>query len=91
MRNALAEVFTTPKNVRTMPNTFSQIYIQVVFAVQGRQSLITSKRKEELQKYITGIITRQGQKLIAILHARSQSRADRAATQHGALGSRGRP
>jgi putative transposase len=49
-----------------MANTYTQIYIQVVFAVQGRQSLIRPERKEELQKYITGIITRQGQKLIAI-------------------------
>ena len=49
-----------------MANTYTQIYIQVVFAVQGRQSLIRPERKEELQKYMTGIVTRQGQKLIAI-------------------------
>ena len=49
-----------------MANTYSQIYIQVVFAVQGRQSLIRAERKEELQKYITGIVTRQKQKLLAI-------------------------
>jgi len=49
-----------------MANTYSQIYVQIVFAPQGRQSLIGPERKEELQKYITGIITRQGQKLIAI-------------------------
>jgi len=49
-----------------MANTYSQIYIQVVFAVQGRQNLIRAERKEELHKYITGIISRQGQKLIAV-------------------------
>jgi REP element-mobilizing transposase RayT len=49
-----------------MPNTYSQIYIQVVFAVEGRQSLIQPERKEELHRYITGIVTRQGQKLLAI-------------------------
>ncbi len=49
-----------------MANTYTQIYIQAVFAVQGRQNLIGSERKEELHKYITGIVTRQGQKLIAI-------------------------
>lgn len=49
-----------------MANTYTQIYIQVVFAVQGRQNLIRPDRKEELQKYITGIVTRQGQKLLAI-------------------------
>ena len=36
-----------------MANTFSQIYIQAVFAVSGRQSLIKPKFKEELYKYIT--------------------------------------
>jgi len=40
-----------------MANTYTQIYIHVVFAVQGRQNLILPDRKEELQKYITGIIT----------------------------------
>src|SRR6266850_4111298 len=49
-----------------MANTYSQIYIQIVFAVQGKQNLIRPDRKEELHKYITGIITRQGQKLLAI-------------------------
>jgi putative transposase len=49
-----------------MPNTYSQIYIQIVFAVEGRQNLIAPDRKEELQKYITGIITRRNQKLLAI-------------------------
>ena len=49
-----------------MANTYTQIYLHVVFAVQGRQSLIRKKNKEELQKYITGIIQNQGQKLIAI-------------------------
>jgi REP element-mobilizing transposase RayT len=49
-----------------MANTYTQIYIQVVFAPQGRQNLIRQERKEELQKYMTGIVTRQGQKLIAI-------------------------
>jgi REP-associated tyrosine transposase len=49
-----------------MPNTYTQIYIQVVFAVEARQSLIRPERKEELQKYISGIVTRQGQKLLAV-------------------------
>jgi putative transposase len=41
-----------------MAHTYTQIYIQVVFAVQGRQNLIRPERKEELQKYMTGIVTR---------------------------------
>lgn len=49
-----------------MANTFSQIYIQTVFAVSNRQSLIRSEFKEELYKYITGIVRNQGQKLISI-------------------------
>ena len=49
-----------------MPNTYSQIYIQTVFAVDGRLSLIRPEFKEELYKYITGIVRNQRQKLIAI-------------------------
>jgi len=50
----------------SVANTFSQIYIQTVFAVETRQSLIKPDFKEELYKYITGIVRNQGQKLIAI-------------------------
>ncbi|MBX9888558.1 MAG: IS200/IS605 family transposase [Flavobacteriaceae bacterium] len=49
-----------------MANTYSQIYIHVVFAVKGRQNLISKNWKDELYKYITGIVTNEGQKLIAI-------------------------
>jgi REP element-mobilizing transposase RayT len=49
-----------------MANTFSQIYIQTVFAVSGRMSLITPTFKEDLYKYIAGIVKNQGQKLISI-------------------------
>ncbi len=49
-----------------MANTYSQIYIQAVFAVEGRQSLIPPEHNDELQKYITGIVSAQRHKLIAI-------------------------
>jgi len=49
-----------------MANTFSQIYLQAVFAVSNRQSLIKPTFKEELYKYITGIVKNQKQKLISI-------------------------
>lgn len=49
-----------------MANTFSQIYIQTVFAVSNRQTLIKPNFKADLYKYVTGIITNQGQKLITI-------------------------
>lgn len=49
-----------------MANTYTQIYIQVVFAVQGRQNLIRPEFKDELYKYIAGIIRNHGQKLLVI-------------------------
>jgi putative transposase len=49
-----------------MANTYTQIYIQIVFAVEGRQSLIAPEHNDELQKYITGIVSAQRHKLIAI-------------------------
>ena len=49
-----------------MANTYTQIYVHVVFAVEGRQNLIRPEHNDELQKYITGIVSGQKQKLIAI-------------------------
>ncbi|MCA0428115.1 MAG: IS200/IS605 family transposase [Bacteroidetes bacterium] len=49
-----------------MAGTFSQIYIQVVFAVKGRESLIEKEWEERLYQYITGIVRAKQQKLIAI-------------------------
>ena len=49
-----------------MSNTYSQIYIQVVFAVKRREHFIKEKFREELQKYIAGIIEEKKQKLYAI-------------------------
>jgi putative transposase len=49
-----------------MANTYTQIHIQIVFAVEGRQNLLPPEHNVELQKYITGIVSGQGQKLVAI-------------------------
>src|SRR4051812_4577027 len=49
-----------------MANTYTQIYVHIVFAVEGRQNLVKSERKEELHMYVTGIVTRNGHKLLAI-------------------------
>ena len=49
-----------------MPNTYSQLYIQIVFAVKGRQAFIKENFREEVQKYISGIIAQKNQKLYAI-------------------------
>jgi REP element-mobilizing transposase RayT len=49
-----------------MANTYSQIYIHTIFSVKGRQKLISKNFKDELYKYITGIIRNKGQKLLQI-------------------------
>ncbi len=49
-----------------MAGTFSQIYIQVVFAVQGRQNLLQKEWRQEVFKYMAGIIKNKGQKPIII-------------------------
>ncbi len=49
-----------------MANTYTQIYIQAVFAVQNRISLIKKEWRDDLFKYITGIVKNQGHKLIII-------------------------
>ena len=47
-------------------STYTQIYIQVVFAVQGRDSLIHPDWETNLFKYITGIVQNKEQKMLAI-------------------------
>ena len=49
-----------------MADTYTQLYIHIVFAVKGRQSLIPKQHKAELHKYITGVITGKNQKVIQI-------------------------
>ena len=49
-----------------MPNTYTQIYIHIVFAVKGRQPLIPKEHKSELHRYITGIVRNKKQKIIQI-------------------------
>ena len=45
-----------------MAGTYSQIYIQIVFAVKGRQNLLQKPWREEVFKYMCGIIRNKGQK-----------------------------
>ena len=47
-------------------STYSQIYIQTIFAVKGRNGLIQPEWEERLYKYITGIVQNKGQKMLAI-------------------------
>ena len=49
-----------------MPSSFSKFYRQLIIAVKGRENLIANSGKEELYKYISGIITGKGQKSIII-------------------------
>ena len=45
-----------------MAGTYSQIYIQIVFAVHGRQNLLQKEWREEVFKYMSGIIKNKGHK-----------------------------
>ena len=49
-----------------MPNTYTQIHIQTIFAVQNRYCLVHKEWKDELYRYITGIIQNHGHKLLQI-------------------------
>ena len=49
-----------------MANTYTQLYIHIVFAVKGRVNLIPKSHKEELHKYITGIVQKRRHKMLAI-------------------------
>jgi REP element-mobilizing transposase RayT len=49
-----------------MANTYTQIYIHLVFAVSGRQNLIAKQHREELHKYITGIVQNRQHKMLAV-------------------------
>ncbi|HLN55259.1 MAG TPA: transposase [Bacteroidales bacterium] len=47
-------------------STYSQIYIQIVFAVQGRDNIIKPEWENRLYQYIAGFIRNKKQKLLAI-------------------------
>lgn len=49
-----------------MANTYSQILIHVVFTVKGRSNLIEKKWRNDIHRYISGIITSKGQKSIIV-------------------------
>lgn len=49
-----------------MANTFSQIYLQFVFAVKHRQCLIPHEQKDELHQYITGLVQNRKSKMLAV-------------------------
>ena len=66
-----------------MDNTYTQIHIQAVFAVQNRDCVISKTWKEQLYKYITGIIQNNGHKVLTIngmpdhIHESSKSSSEK--------------
>ena len=54
------------ENGYSMAKTYTQLYIHIVFSVKHRQNLIHKSWKEELYKYITGIVKGKSQKLYSI-------------------------
>lgn len=48
------------------PDTFSQMYIYVVFAVKGRANVIREQHREQVQRYMTGIAQNRKVKVLAI-------------------------
>jgi putative transposase len=59
-------MFTETMKIKHMANTYTQIYIQAVFTVQNKLSLIRPDWQEELYKFITGIVQNNRHKMIAI-------------------------
>jgi putative transposase len=49
-----------------MANTYSKIHLQFVFAVKNRQCVIKKHWKNDLYKYMTGIIQNYDHKVLAI-------------------------
>jgi putative transposase len=49
-----------------MANTYTQCYFQLVFAVKYREALIKKQWKDNLEKYVTGIVQNHKHKVLAI-------------------------
>jgi putative transposase len=49
-----------------MANTYTQLYVQIIFSPAGRQNLISEHIKNDIYKYITGIIKNKNQKPMII-------------------------
>jgi len=49
-----------------MPNTYSKLHAQIIFAVKGRSNFIQNEWRDEFYKYISGIVDGKSQKLYSI-------------------------
>ena len=56
----------TTKNLIIMADSFSQVYLHFVIAVKGRQNLLQKPWREEVFKYMSGIVTAKKEKSIII-------------------------
>ena len=55
-----------PLSIIVMANTYTQMFVQIVFAVQHRENLISEKHREEIEKYICGTVSNNKSKPLAI-------------------------
>ena len=49
-----------------MANTYTQLFVQLVFAVQGRESLIPKSNRESIHKYITSVVQNDEHKMLSL-------------------------
>ncbi len=49
-----------------MANTYTQLFVQIIFSTKGREKVLLNSFREELFKYISGIINHKGQKSFAV-------------------------
>jgi len=54
------------RDLTLMANTYTQIHVHFVFAVKFRHGIIQTKWKDNLYKYITGIVQNNNHKLLEI-------------------------
>ena len=59
-------ISSVPFGNSNMPNSFTQIHIPAIFAVKYRDAVILNSWKEDLHKYITGIVKNNGHKMLSI-------------------------
>jgi len=60
------QFFALTEKQHNMANTFSQLFVQVVFAVKHRQNIIRENHRDEIEKFICGISNQLGAKPYAI-------------------------
>lgn len=54
------------RNFKTMANTYTQLYVHLIFSPKNREALIKKEWKTDLEKYITGIVQNHKHKMLAI-------------------------